>query len=254
MSEVQKPLQRLPMELLRWILASLPDIQSLASAALSCRSLYWAFKYSEDGLIKDVLVNCMGFDVPPEAIIAVQFHPSFVGNEMKQYCDNLTESELEEGRWAIDMVNHADFFTRNLKRPNTSAGLTMRDALALSNFHLHVVEKLMERFLQACKLAPLPSSFLHKNVLCPGPVTWTEKERIVRAFYRFELLWKLFGCFERYLIDSIPRISRFYYYALYDIIGTFLSKFAPWENLQLGCIHDFLASQVFSGAYISYNY
>ena len=91
--EAQQPLQRFPMELRCGILASLSDLQSLASAALTCRALYSAFKNNEDRLVRDVLVNCVGFGALPEAIIASRCRPSYLSTRVELPTDMLGEEQ-----------------------------------------------------------------------------------------------------------------------------------------------------------------
>ncbi|MCJ1402995.1 hypothetical protein MMC11_006217 [Xylographa trunciseda] len=63
-----------------------------------------------------------------------------------------------------------------------------------------------------------------------GPFSSTERRRIERAFYRFELYCNLFR--ERKYGDDrfSPEEQR-------DI---FFASYTPWENEQLACIHDYL--------------
>ncbi|OTA69566.1 hypothetical protein K449DRAFT_418954 [Hypoxylon sp. EC38] len=226
MLEARNLLQRLPMELRCCILASLSDLESLASATLTCRALYWAFKNNEGRVIRDVLINCVGLVALPEAIIAHRCCPPYLSTCIQLRMDIWGEEQIHRQNIYI-----SDFLQR-LERPSPILTTwAMRDARALGDFHLKVVSKLTHRFIQACAKAS-SSEFPLENSLCLYPVSESERERIERALYRFEIFRRLFSCFsdrEEYLLP----------YA-----ATFFSKFAPWENAQLICIHEFLAREI----------
>lgn len=63
-----------------------------------------------------------------------------------------------------------------------------------------------------------------------SPPSAAETARIARAFYRFELFRKLVG----YQGISNASVSA----------CEFFSKFAPWKNAKLACVHEFLAWEV----------
>ena len=58
--------------------------------------------------------------------------------------------------------------------------------------------------------------------------------RIERSFYTFEIYCSLFG-------KSRSRLS------LNDQLDLFFNRFAPWENEQLACVHDFLLDELKPG-------
>ncbi|KAL6366094.1 hypothetical protein LRP88_00190 [Fusarium phalaenopsidis] len=159
MPESNSRLLAAPMEVHQHILAFLPDIPSLAAAALSCRQLYAAVKNAESALVRRVLINCIGAANLPEALIT--HHSSMYPSLPKQ---------------------------------------------------------------QPCRAATPTDS--------PQNGRTAEWERIERVLYRFELFRKLFGRFHQ----SEGKLK--------PLAKSFFQKFAPWENAQLGCIHDFLAREV----------
>lgn len=69
MSQRQSIVNLLPRELLCCILASSSDLGSLTATALSCRTFYSLFERSKESLIKSVLINRIGVEVLPEAIL-----------------------------------------------------------------------------------------------------------------------------------------------------------------------------------------
>ena len=124
----------------------------------------------------------------------------------------------------------------------TSIICTMRDAMTISDFHVQTVSVLTQRFIEACARAAAPHLPLEDS-LRSRAASPPEGARIARTLYRFETFRRLFGCFcenEEHRVDVIDE-------ELLRYTPIFFSKFAPWENAQLGCIHDFLASEMIPG-------
>ncbi|KND93678.1 hypothetical protein TOPH_01416 [Tolypocladium ophioglossoides CBS 100239] len=118
------------------------------------------------------------------------------------------------------------FVTRNLRQrpipPRSSWSL--RKALRLGRLHFYV-DGLAKKFaMAALTKRPLNrSKSIARQEIC----------RIERALYRFEIYCNLF------------RESRKAQSSVYgEQKRLFFANFAPWENEQLGCIHDFLAQVV----------
>ncbi|KAI1080236.1 hypothetical protein F5B20DRAFT_119647 [Whalleya microplaca] len=115
----------------------------------------------------------------------------------------------------------------------------MRDALMINDFHVQVVSKLAQRFIQACVTNSESFCLPLENSLRSRPISHLEEERITRALYRFELFRRLFGWFQHLEDEDIPRLHDSLPY-----LAIFFSKFAPWENAQLACMNDFLAGEI----------
>lgn len=65
----------------------------------------------------------------------------------------------------------------------------------------------------------------------------TEYFRVCRAFYRVELLFDLFRSDPETASAGIEK-------------RLFLSRHPPWENEQLGCVHDFLEKKLSDGRHV----
>lgn len=227
MSGRQSIVHRLPRELLCCILASSSDLGSLTAAVLSCRTFYSLFERSKESLIKSVLINRIGVEVLPEAIFTYEFCLPYLEFSF----DDLEEEDISQ------MVQDVSKFLYPLTRPTlTSATWTMEEALAIESFHTSVVDPLTQKFIQSCAAS---SIFPLGESLSARPVSHLEKQRIIRALYRFELFRKLFGNW----FFSEPNDQDFFR----DFAAKFCSHFAPWEIVQLGCIHDFLHGEVMTG-------
>jgi hypothetical protein len=216
-------LQILPLELQLCILNLLPDVDSLACAALSCRHFYTLFRQNEEKLLKNVLINCIGLNVLPEAVKAYPCSPPYLNTNIETALDLGAEEAQEQGHYAID-------FIQQLPLREEPIWPSMHDSLIISRLHVNVVSCLTDKFIHACSKTthvPLGASLEIR------PASQTEKDRISRVLYRFEIFRKLLGCFSNE-------------YELH-LSFLFFSRFAPWKNEQLQCIHDFLAQEVMIG-------
>ncbi|KAI1178163.1 hypothetical protein F4777DRAFT_586814 [Nemania sp. FL0916] len=227
------PIEALAVELIRMILSALPDVASLQAAVLSCPMFYNSFINAEKSITSSVLLNQVGATVLPEAITA------FKSSQMRR-----PSTEL----WNPQPI--ADFFAQN---PRQELALlkswSLKDAVHVGRLHA-CVKELAQRFASAT----LPES----PAACFDPfLTYQEKCRIQQALYRFEVYCNLFR-------ELCKDHSRLYTYhdppdrtdgrenALYrSLFGTyhqqsilFIDNYAPWENEQLGCIHDFLVRAI----------
>jgi hypothetical protein len=114
--------------------------------------------------------------------------------------------------------------------------MSLADLLQIGQTHV-AIEGLVNDFANmawACSLQDEPdlSSDL---VLSPG-----EHFRFCCAFYRTELFFRLFRGTTTTKFDSKTATIE------YDL---FFSKYAPWENEQLACVHDFLEDVFFTGSF-----
>ncbi|UPK95544.1 hypothetical protein LCI18_006479 [Fusarium solani-melongenae] len=115
----------------------------------------------------------------------------------------------------------------------------MTEAFILNDFHVHAVSPLAGRFVIICTERYEWQESLWESIQ-ERPVSEAEWERIERVLYRFELFRRLFGRFHQ----SEGKLK--------PLAKSFFQKFAPWENAQLGCIHDFLAREVELEAHMFY--
>lgn len=215
-------IEELPEEIRSTILSSLPDLHSLAQAALSCRALNSAYKRYESRVIKDILINYVGPEVLPEADIVLRCCPPYPNS-------HVAESTPLSIKQANDIIDFNENFLRALERPQLrSMKWTMHEALAMSNLH-SVVREFTDRFIRNCSLSSYVQ--LEKSLHSQAP-TPKERSRIMRALYRFELFCRLSSGLDDRIFDCLP---------------AFPSAFTPLEHAQLGCIHDFLAGEVIPG-------
>ncbi|KAI3323322.1 hypothetical protein HD806DRAFT_544087 [Xylariaceae sp. AK1471] len=208
------PIGELPVELVRSVLSALPDITSLKTAVLSCPLFYYTFLEAETTITMQVLLNEIGISVLPEAIAA--YESSRVRSVVS---DPICPEAI------VDFLNQN--FSQRLTPPRCCS---LQKALQLERLHLCV-----DGFAQKFASAALAEHPIDRS---ESLATYEETCRIERALYRFEIYCNLF---------SKPRKVRPYpWWELpeepdpIEQKKLFFDKFAPWENEQLGCIHDFL--------------
>jgi hypothetical protein len=198
----ESPIERLSIEVIQLIMLDIADVQSLKSAALSCPSLYLAFRDAETIITTHVLSNQVGYSVLPEAVAALQSSRLHLPTEQRVQ----------------------DFVAKYLhQRCLSPKSWTLRDALPVGKLHLCLSNFAM-RFADTC---------LTRKLLRSATPTESERNRIERALYRFEIFCNLFRK-PGVVSDEHQR-------------DLFFSNFSPWENEQLACIHDFLVQQVSPG-------
>ena len=195
-------LDTLPVELVLVILGSCSDIQSLAATALSCITIYQIFLERQAELVPLVLFRDMDDELMPEAIAAL-------------------ESSRSKSTWTRPAI--LNFIARNFEeRTIVDRPWNLADALSVVRLH-HQIKGLAIDCATQAKLTRYKDS--------DGSALTTSKSelnRYERAFYRFELYCNL------YHNITNPVIS------LEDQRVFFFSKFSPWENEQLACVHAYL--------------
>ncbi|KAI0379570.1 hypothetical protein F5Y04DRAFT_290175 [Hypomontagnella monticulosa] len=191
---------RLPAEVTQEILSRVDDLNTLKSAALSCRAIYKVFTGAEDIITTRILLRQIHPTVLPDAIV-------------------VRVSRTLSGSKAEDLDTFSNSFLGVKKPPPSSWKLV--DALPLSQFH-GVVEPLTTR-LSSLAFNRAPRRI--RETPFQSPPTHTEVLRIQRALYRFQLYCNLFQ-------NEVQDSSR--------QRGLFFSHFSVWENEQLACVHDLL--------------
>ncbi|KAH8170002.1 zinc finger domain-containing protein [Sarocladium implicatum] len=197
----------LPVELVRQVLSTLPDIDSLRSAALSCSFLYFTFIADEASIVEQVLINQLFLPLIPELLLA---HRSSL---LPRTADE--RRNRETFRDTVHQLLHKRR-VRNLK-------LSLKEGLDLARLHA-LVEYFARKFAKSAIKTP---SLSHTS---EDHITYRESIRIRRAFYWFEIFCNYFRKLWREDEDSI-----------FSVFGC---MFAPWEAEQLACVHDYMARAI----------
>ena len=214
-------LSSIPTEILIAIFTRLCDFRSVKSLALTSRVFYHTLLKAESAIVRDVFYNEIEFQ--SEAVAVVR---SF----------GMTSWDISSVKGALDT-----YFDEQVNLDDIAWNLS----LGMQVHKLHVLVKSFSAEFAASalkKITEASSTPVKENgnseSLAP---TQAELRRFERTFWRFELYCNLFR--ERFQdpqrrIKPLPRIEEDAQQAI------FFDRLAPFENEQLGCVHDFLFDQV----------
>jgi hypothetical protein len=211
-------LDLLPQEVLIEILALLPDVNSLANIALTCRSLYDTATNAGYNLGMKILARHLS---PAVLDLAFLVHDACRPDGWVEEWIRIS-GELPAGSHLYDMKEQL-----LEKMPSIPQHLTFEDALALGRFHC-IVEQLSQRFVNdtLCK---------ESQLLLKRPVSSREHDRILSAMYRTEI----FSIFRRLKLPKDPIRMVF--------CRLFAMRYHSFENEQMACILDWTTPVIRGG-------
>ena len=216
---IQLHLTTLSPELKYAIFTNLPDVTSAKSLALVSSSFYYTFLDAQSLILTRILQNEISTGLLQGAFAA------YKASKIPLWTKQAIQDFLDE------------YFGRSLLHTNQNWNLS--EALRLSNVHSCV-----EFFA-----AQFASFALSKNPTTRGsnaaPYS-AEMARIKRNLYRFELYCNLFRkpSSDRLRRDARNCLIRPSPFGTQEQRDIFFDKFPPWENEQLGCIHDYLIEEI----------
>lgn len=214
-SKPRSALERLPLEISQCILATLDDVFSLRSTALTCRFLFHALLNAEETITSQVLLKHLNPGILRDAVFAKD------SSRLKVWprCDVL------------------EFLSQYLGQRET---LCMRwklsEAIPMAELYNNIHHLALDFSSEAMATSGWFVCSWTRFDRVPTPLSSNEVDRIERTLYRFEIYCNLFR-------DAQPPpfiLGR-------EQRDVFLSKLSPWENEQLACIHDYLARAVEQG-------
>ncbi|CAF9920038.1 MAG: hypothetical protein ALECFALPRED_001411 [Alectoria fallacina] len=215
----QLQLTSLTPELKCAIFTNLPDVTSAKSLALASSSFYYTFLDAQALILTQVLQN---------EISTPLLHGAFAAYKASRI-------PVWSKQAIQDFLN--EYFGDSV--PHKSQKWKLSEALHMSRIHSCV-----EFFT-----AEFASFALSKNPTARGSnaaPSFTEIIRIKRILYRFELYCNLF---RKPIHDRMIRGQRNCLiqpspFEKQEQRGIFFDRFSPWENEQLGCIHDYLIEEI----------
>ncbi|KAK7935571.1 hypothetical protein PG985_001066 [Apiospora marii] len=218
-------IEQLSPELKQLVLTYATDWPSLRSAVLSCPAFYLAFKGAEQWIATRFVRNLIGPGALPEALLAQ-------GLRSRATAGSGPESAETAESWLAAELRR--------KRHITDEELCVRDAIAMSRLH-HIAERFVDEFISYCRFVPLPSGFPRPAyTFTKRPLTSTERTRISRALYLWEMWSRLHRC-------GAP-CAQAGYRLTDDMHGMaevtqhpFFSALPPWEKEQLQCVNGALS-------------
>ncbi|MCJ1391400.1 hypothetical protein MMC18_004264 [Xylographa bjoerkii] len=210
LSPTKASLKSLPCEILLVIFCNLPDICSLKALILTCSSLFQAYRNSQSTVLKAVLSN----QIPAYLLsdVTVVLNSSRVDPRMKE----------DVQQFLLHFSNNSIYLPIQWSLP---------DAVAIDNLYVQIPFFVDGFASHRLSIKSPPHSM---------PMSPTERRRIERTLYRFELYCNLFReC--KYGDDHFsPAEQR----------DSFFARYTPWENEQLACVRDYLIERLSTGAEI----
>ena len=214
-------LTSLPPELKYAIFMCLPDVPSAKALALTTSSFFQTFLGAEELILTQVLQNGMDTQVLRDYLTALWVSQSRV--------------------WSKDAILKIldEYFAGSIS--HTSHKWKLSEALAISKLN-EIVDFLATEFA---------SSALFRNPTARGAnatPSSSEMRRIKLTLHRYELYCNVFRhpTHHRMVRDKLNRnrLIRPQPFGAHEQRKAFFDKFSPWENEQLGCIHEFLVQEI----------
>lgn len=211
----QLQLTSLAPELKFAIFTNLQDVISAKSLALTSSSFYYTFIDAQSLILTQILQNEITADLMHAASAAYQ------ATHIPVWTKQAVQEFLNE------------YFGNSISHEAKKWNLT--EALHMSKVH-SCVEFFATEFA---------SSALSKNPTTRGSnaaPSCTEMIRIKRILYRFELYCNLFRnpSYDRMIRGERNCLLKPSPFRAQEQRPIFFDKFSPWENEQLGCIHEYL--------------
>ncbi|KAJ5704060.1 hypothetical protein N7493_011198 [Penicillium malachiteum] len=200
-----------PVEIRNAILRQLPTVKDIFSAIKSNKSFYEAFR-EDNTTVFYVLQKRVDSKLLPYAAAFLELHKL-----------PRTSSHSQD---AFSILGKCFDCPPSQAREHL-AQITLREALQITDLY-----ETVSSF--ATKYSARALSLIRNDELLQDSIssfTSSEISRIERTFYIFEIYCTLFG-------QSQPRLS------FNEQSALFFKRFAPWENEQLVCVHEFLLDEL----------
>ena len=201
------------------IFTNLPDVTSVRSLALVSSSFYYTFLDAQYLILPQVLQNEISTDLLHGAVAA------YKASKIPVWTKPAVHDFLGE--------YFRNFVTHKVKKWNLSEAL-----------HMSKIHRCVEFF--AAKFASVALSKNPTTRDSNATPSCTEMIRIKRILYRFELYCNLFRKpgFDRMVRGERNCLIQPSPFRTHEQRNIFFNMFAPWENEQLGCIHDWLIEEI----------
>jgi hypothetical protein len=212
----QSPLHDLPIELKLKLLEQLPDLQALSALSQISKAFYSAFQYDKHNILSKILPRSMGQNVYADAVAV-----------------------LHASRLNYTFENHQEIvgpFLVAYSKPeyaeSCSKSLNPSDVQALADFH-----KTVCYFVDDFCRTTLRGNPATGNDLGPiKPPSESERSRIARAFYIFELFCRLFRRPKHHMKGVKVRVLM----GTEEKTALFLSLFPAYRVEELTCVRDYM--------------
>jgi hypothetical protein len=210
-------LETLPPELRCRILSALATLDDLKSAVRASPVLYQQYRADRKSILGSVLRHTLGDQV-------------FVDAYAVQTSAPLVRPPYLAAHLAVQLCMTE--YQTNRKNPSlVSRECVVGDLVGMAAFYTFTVKPLMEGGIPRLLLCNL------KREAQLGFLSATERTRILRAMYRFQLWCNLYGTGEL-------ATTRIWGVDPFDMLLYFFEVFEPWEAEEISCIH-----KIFMGIY-----
>lgn len=229
-------LEALPLELLTYVLRSISDLETLESVVLSCPTVYHAYLFDRYRILLEfILQQHEDYVDLAEAIAAIR----------------------SEGLYAVEPSSRAKIIAVLDCRRRSDEIQKLDSARTLSP-HLPVNIKEIFQLLQLRKEASFFLQDYTTNLQCP---TWmdsakwsskilpikpsnTERKRLLRAYYRLQTYYNIFGHPERRSSDHPGRQYCNYWFGVSfsteEVWRLFFATMPLWEVEEFACLSNYL--------------
>lgn len=218
-----KCIESLPVELQRQIMLCLPSLGSLGAMIRASPVFYSLFQSEPKNFIANCLVNILGDAFHDACTARAAMQESF----QKQRRDGMNLGHEPSIIWPF-LDSHRKR-VEELPCNSWIHSISLPEAIEMAVFHSSTVEPLVERYA-AWALANLSVK--------PTSLSRTERMRIQRAMYRFQIVCDVFG---NKLNDDNPHLTN----QRPGQLGClrFLSSYEPWEIEEILCINLFMQEE-----------
>lgn len=211
----------LPLEVRQAILSAIPDLETLQAAIQTGHCLYSAFMDARRHITKNVLEHHIDPEFMYDAVMT-----EMTLRKKDPFTDEGLLAFVEKYKARDQELFHSAFQG------------TISQAFRLAQFH-NVVEFFITDFAS--------SALQHKEAETGAPqnrsLSWRERHRIGRSFYRFEVFCNIFTDNELYSHPNGTKVREKIIPDDYE----YYNYFVPWENEQLACIRDYLFKTITPG-------
>lgn len=205
----------LPPEIIASIFRNVDNVHSLPAALLTCRYMYKSFK-AYPSVAADIIKRQIAPSVLPYLVAVMR------------------TSTLPQPRTSTDVSDllNALYNTPALLVAKISS-MALTDLLKMVSTHEIIQDMTVNFAREAWDLLEAADPRLKIKL----DLSLRENERFSRAFYRVELFYRLF---RSEAVGKPGQVDN-------TVILEYLSRHPPWENEQLGCVHDFLERRLTRG-------
>ena len=218
-----KCIESLPVEIQRHIMLCLPNLGSLSAIIRASPVFYSLFQHEPKNFIANCLINRLG-DTFLDAYTA---RAAMQDDFQKQRRDAMKMRQEPSIVWPF-----LESYRKKVEQLPCNAwihSISLPEAVEIATFHTSIVEPLVEQYASWALANLSPSDQ-------PTSLSSTERMRIQRAMYRFQLVCDVFGnkLKDDNLSTNRPRN-----------LGClrFLSSYEPWEIEEILCINAFVQEE-----------